>query len=79
MGGKSLAGAPDALPSDADGRGKSCARRAARRQRVTAMARMRQIDPELCVSNIAAVVPFRRPEDFARYVEGLRKAGLPEE
>jgi hypothetical protein len=43
-----------------------------------AMARMRRIDPALRVSNIAAFVPFRRPEDFARYVEGLRKAGLPE-
>jgi TolB-like protein len=43
-----------------------------------AMARMRRIDPALCVSNIAAAVPFRRPEDFARYVQGLRKAGLPE-
>jgi TolB-like protein len=43
-----------------------------------AMARMRRIDPELRVSTIAAIVPFRRPEDFARYVQGLREAGLPE-
>jgi TolB-like protein len=43
-----------------------------------AMARMRHIDPALRVSNIAVFVPFRRPEDFDRYVQGLRKAGLPE-
>jgi TolB-like protein/tetratricopeptide (TPR) repeat protein len=42
-----------------------------------AMARMRNIDPALRVSNVAAFVPFRRPEDFDRYVQGLRKAGLP--
>ena len=43
-----------------------------------AMVRMRQIDPELRCSNLTDIVPFRRPEDFARYVEGLRTAGLPE-
>jgi TolB-like protein len=43
-----------------------------------AMARMRQIDPALAVSNIVDYVPFRRRDDFDRYVQGLRKAGLPE-
>ena len=43
-----------------------------------ALTRMRQIDPELRISNLAEVVPFRAAKDFARYVEGLRKAGLPE-
>jgi TolB-like protein/Tfp pilus assembly protein PilF len=43
-----------------------------------AMARMRRRDPALRVSNLADHVPFRRPEDLARYEEGLRKAGLPE-
>jgi TolB-like protein/class 3 adenylate cyclase len=42
------------------------------------MARMRQIDPELRGSNLTDVVPFRGPEDFARYVEGLQRAGLPQ-
>jgi len=42
------------------------------------MARLRQIDPGLRVADLNDVVPFRRPEDFARYVEGLRRAGLPE-
>jgi adenylate cyclase len=44
-----------------------------------AMARMRKIDPALRLSNLARVAPpFRRPEDLARWTEGLRKAGLPE-
>jgi TolB-like protein len=43
-----------------------------------AMARMRHIDPALRASDVAAFVPFRRPDDFDRYVQGLRKAGLPE-
>ena len=44
-----------------------------------AMARLREIDPDLRLSNLARVAPpFRRPEDLARFTEGLRKAGLPE-
>ena len=44
----------------------------------SAMSRMRQIDPTLRISNLADVLPPFRPEDFARYTEGLRLAGLPE-
>jgi hypothetical protein len=41
--------------------------------------RLRQLDPALRVSNLKdALGPYRRPEDLARYEEGLRKAGLPE-
>jgi len=44
-----------------------------------AMTRLREIDPGLRLSNLARVaLPFRRPEDLARWTEGLRKAGLPE-
>jgi len=44
-----------------------------------AMARLRQVDPQLRLSNLGEVIsPLRRPEHRARYVEGLRKAGLPE-
>jgi predicted Zn-dependent protease len=43
-----------------------------------ALARLRQIDPELRVSNLKDLTPLRRPEDRARYEEGMRKAGLPE-
>jgi len=43
-----------------------------------AAARLRQIDPKFRVSDFRHMFPFRRPEDLARYEEGLRKAGLPE-
>ncbi|HVI13058.1 MAG TPA: tetratricopeptide repeat protein, partial [Pseudolabrys sp.] len=44
-----------------------------------AMARMREVDPALRLSNLDRVAPpFRRPEDRERYTESLRKAGLPE-
>jgi TolB-like protein len=43
-----------------------------------AMEHLRQIDPALRVSNLKDRIPLRRPEDLARYEEGLRKAGLPE-
>jgi TolB-like protein len=43
-----------------------------------AMARLRQIDPSLRVSNLKDMTPLRRPDDRARYEEGMRKAGLPE-
>ncbi len=42
------------------------------------MARMRQIIPELRVTNLKDVISFHGQEDFARYAEGLRRAGLPE-
>ena len=42
------------------------------------MARLRQIDPALRVSNLIDQTPLQRPEDLARYAEGMRKAGLPE-
>ena len=43
-----------------------------------AMARLREIDPTVRVSDLRDLPPLRRPEDVARYAEGLRKAGLPE-
>jgi tetratricopeptide (TPR) repeat protein len=43
-----------------------------------AIARLRQLNPALRVSTLKDVAgPFRR-EDFSRYEEGLRRAGLPE-
>jgi TolB-like protein/class 3 adenylate cyclase len=42
-----------------------------------AMGHARQLDPALRVSTLPAT-SHRLPEDFARYVDGLRKAGLPE-
>jgi len=44
-----------------------------------AMARLREVDPTLRLSNLDRVVaPLRRAEDRERYIESLRKAGLPE-
>ena len=43
-----------------------------------ALPRVFQIDPALRMSNARDRVPPFRPDDLARYMEGLRKAGLPE-
>jgi TolB-like protein/class 3 adenylate cyclase len=44
-----------------------------------AMARLRQLNPALRVSNLKDVLPpIRRAEDVSRLEEGLRQAGLPE-
>jgi adenylate cyclase len=44
-----------------------------------ALARLRELDPARRVSNLRDTMgPYRRPEDVARYEEGLRRAGLPE-
>jgi len=42
------------------------------------MARLRELDPKLSVSNLKDYITFRRPEDFARFEDGLRQAGLSE-
>jgi tetratricopeptide (TPR) repeat protein len=43
-----------------------------------AMARLRQIEPNLRVADLPALFPFRRPGDSTRWAEGLKKAGLPD-
>ncbi len=43
-----------------------------------AAKRMLEIDPTFRVSRLTDHVPLRRPDDLARYAEGLRRAGLPE-
>jgi len=43
-----------------------------------AMERLREIDPALRISNLRDRHPIRRPDDLARFADGLRKAGLPE-
>lgn len=35
-------------------------------------------DPALRCANLRERFPIKRDEDFARWTEGLRKAGLPE-
>jgi len=42
------------------------------------MARMLKIDPSLRASKLKGIVPFRGNADAARYVDGLRQAGLAE-
>ncbi len=43
-----------------------------------AITHLLQIDPSLRVSNVGRLFHFQRPQDAARWVEGFRKAGLPE-
>ena len=43
-----------------------------------AMGHLLEVDPALRVSNLKDRISPLQPEDFAKYVEGLRKAGLPE-
>jgi TolB-like protein len=43
-----------------------------------AIARSRRLASTPHISNLKNQIPLRRPEDLARYAEGLRKAGLPE-
>ncbi|WP_431017262.1 winged helix-turn-helix domain-containing tetratricopeptide repeat protein [Bradyrhizobium pachyrhizi] len=43
-----------------------------------AIARVRERAPNLRISNLEELAPFRRAEDLARFIKGLREAGLPE-
>ena len=45
---------------------------------LAAMDKLRQLDPDLRISNLKRQFPIRRPEDFAAWADGLRRAGLPE-
>jgi len=42
------------------------------------MTRLREIDPALRISNLNDRSPLQRPQDIAKYAEGMRIAGLPE-
>jgi TolB-like protein/class 3 adenylate cyclase/Tfp pilus assembly protein PilF len=42
------------------------------------LASLDKLEPELSVSNLTNVFSFLRTEDFERWVDGLRKAGLPD-
>jgi hypothetical protein len=44
-----------------------------------AVARALELDPGMRLSNLKdRIGTFRRAEDYAKYAEGLRRAGLPE-
>jgi adenylate cyclase len=49
-----------------------------REEAKTACARLRQLEPRLRISNFRDLMLPLRPADFAKWEEGLRKAGLPE-
>jgi tetratricopeptide (TPR) repeat protein len=38
-----------------------------------------RVNPTYSVEQRRRVLPYKNPDDFERIVEGLRKAGLPEE
>jgi len=42
-----------------------------------AMARLRHINPTINISNLSDWLPFQRPQDIARWAEGLKRAELP--
>ena len=42
------------------------------------VARILQANPGVGISTVSDVFPMRRPEDTARWIDGLKKAGLPE-
>ncbi|MEI2301875.1 adenylate/guanylate cyclase domain-containing protein [Ensifer sp. MJa1] len=42
-----------------------------------AIARLRQLDPDFCLSNLGDYFPIRRSEDAALWVRALEQAGLP--
>ncbi|MBC8038634.1 MAG: adenylate cyclase [Rhizobiales bacterium] len=44
----------------------------------SAVSQLRAIDPTLRLANLRQRFPIKREEDFARWTEGLKKAGLPE-
>ncbi len=43
-----------------------------------AMQRLQTLNPALRLGHLKDWLPIQRPEDFARFIEGLRLAGLPE-
>jgi len=42
------------------------------------LARLREVNPQVRIADLPDILPYRRPEDFARYADALRMAGLPE-
>jgi len=54
----------------------SCAMAGRQEEAQKAIARVRQLNPAFCVSDVKAVLPAR-PHDLARYEKALLKAGLP--
>jgi hypothetical protein len=43
------------------------------------VARIARVNPSYSIEQRRKVLPYKNPADFERFVEGLRKAGPPEE
>jgi TolB-like protein len=43
-----------------------------------AIARVQALSPAFRIADVKSIAPYRRPGDLKRYVEALRRAGLPE-
>jgi TolB-like protein/class 3 adenylate cyclase len=56
----------------------SCAMAGKLEEAQKALRRARELDPVFRIAHIVETTPLRRMEDFARYEEGLRLAGLPQ-
>ena len=56
----------------------SCALAGRTEQAEKAIGRLLQVDPAFRISKLLDLTPLQRPQDIARYQEGMRKAGLPE-
>jgi len=41
------------------------------------MSHMHDLDPTLCVANLMDLLPFQRSQDFGKWADALRRAGLP--
>jgi TolB-like protein len=74
---KALRAQPDLLPAI-----RTCAASHAlagrHEEAQTAIAQLLDVNPTFRISDLREVLITRRSEDFTRYEEGLRKAGLPE-
>jgi TolB-like protein len=42
------------------------------------MSQMHELDPALCLSNLEGLIPFHRSQDFGKWADALRRAGLPD-
>ena len=78
MGGNVNPGATGLYPLDSCGGGQPLRSPGTMRQRRKPWHACVRLMPELRISNLKDLLPIRRAEDFDRWAEGLRKAGLPE-
>ena len=78
MGGDCYPIAARLYPLDICGGGRRCAFREPRGSGKSHGTLASDSTPRLRISNLKDLFPIRRAEDFDRWTEGMRKAGLPE-